>query len=43
MMKNTRNCLLIRSENKCIMFINAWNKWSESIYLEPDKKYGFGY
>ncbi len=32
-----------KSEGKDYLFINAWNEWGESMYLEPDEKNGLAY
>ena len=33
----------VRENHPKLITINAWNEWTEGCYLQPDKRYGYGY
>ena len=42
-LRDMKELLRTRPEAEQIIFINAWNEWTEGSYLEPDTKFGYDY
>ena len=42
-LEHLRGNLLNRPPQERLLFINAWNEWTEGSYLEPDTHFGTGF